>query len=225
MSMKQKVAIKTRDTRVLFKIQGGTKSTLLDTAMYKISTLYNLARQRNVFAFLLLMQIHEDITKVHDDIQANIKRSKKLIKRRVKYLPDVSSLSQSECELDFSNPIQLFFIQLIQSFDNCISWFIMARINKVFAHQNGFYNLKGRIKKRIYKLLETLVHIRLKDFPQINFNNFFDNDEHYQKAVETHGEIDPQLLYNAIHSVVTPALTAEELNKATSQLKKMVVGG
>jgi len=223
MEMKQKISIKTQDTYILFKIKIGQKRTLLDAAMFKVATLYNLAKQRNVYAFIQLMQIHSDIENLLNDIQANIKKSKKLIKKRVKYLPKVVTPVQEECQFGFSNPIHFGLIQLLQNFDDCVSWLILAKSSNVFAHQNGFYGLKNRIRKRVFRLLSEIIRTNFKKFPQINFNNYFNNDEHYKKAVIDHGKVDPELLYNAINSAVTPLLTPEELNKAIGQLKKMVL--
>jgi hypothetical protein len=169
------------------------------------------------------MQIHSDIENLLNDIQANIKKSKKLIKKRVKYLPKVVTPVQEECQFGFSNPIHFGLIQLLQNFDNCVSWLILAKSSNVFAHQNGFYGLKNRIRKRVFRLLSRIIRTNFKKFPQINFNNYFSNDEHYRKAVINHGEVEPELLYNAINSAVTPSLSPEELNKAIGQLKKIAL--
>ena len=170
------------------------------------------------------MQIHSNIDKLLDDIKTNIKRSKRLIKKRIKYLPDVMTPIQDKHQFGFSNPIHFGLIQLIQNFDECVSWLVLARSCNVFSHQNGFYGLKNHIRKSVFRLLSEIIRINIKGFPGINFNNFFENDEHYKKAAESHGVVDPQLLHIAIHSAVTPSLTPEELNKATGRLKKLVAG-
>jgi hypothetical protein len=224
MEMKQKIAIKTRDAQILFKIKVGTKRNLLDATMFRIAMLYNLAEQRNVYAFIQLMQIHSNIDKLLIYIQDNIKKSKKLIKNRMKYLPDTLPPIQDERRFGFSNPIHFGLIQILQNFDECVSWLILARSSHVFAHQNGFYRLKNSIRKRVFRLLSEIIRINFKDFPRTNFNNFFADDMHYKRAIENYGEVDPQILYNAIHSAVTPSLNPEELNTTTNRLKKMVAG-
>jgi len=140
-------------------------------------------------------------------IQTNTKKIKQLIEKRAAYLPDVNFPIKTERQFGFSNPIHFGLIQVLQKFDDYILWLFLAQNYRIFKHQNGFYKIKNRIKKYVFKLLSKIILINSKEFLPVDFNNYFANDDIYKKMVKKYGEIVPQLLHNAITSTVTPPLT------------------
>lgn len=222
MEIKQQIKLKTKDSQLLFKIKVGNKRTLVDAVMFKIAILYTLAKRRNIYAFHYLMQIQYNIEKVLTEIQLQIKKSRELLQQRIGDLKTISFPTLETRQLGFSNPIHYGIIQTVLLFDESVSWLILARNSNLFTHQNGFYGVKDSIRKKVFQLLSQIIGIKTKDFPNINFNHYLENEEAYQVAKLTLGDLDPQHIYNAIHSAATPSLSPEELNRITAKLKTRI---
>lgn len=221
MEMKKKISLKSHDAALLFKINFGYKRNLVDAAMYKVALLYNLAKKQNVYAYCELMKLYIAIEKLLQYIQTNINRSRKLVKKKVGTIEDIDAPVLLGHQLGFSNPIHFGLIQIVEKFDECATLLLLARSSQVFAHQNGFFNVKSKIRKQVFRLLSDIVRLKTKEWPMVNFNHYLTNDDAYTAAKLAYGEISPELLYNAIHSTATPALTPEGLNRITAALKQL----
>ena len=221
MEMKKKISLKSQDAALLFKINFGFKRNLVDAAMHKVALLYNLAKRQNVYAYGELMKLYIAIEKLLQYIQANIHRSRKQVKKKVGSIGNIDAPILIRYQLGFSNPIHFGLIQIIEKFDECATLLLLAKNSQVFAHQNGFFNVRSKIRKQVFRLLSDIVRIKTKEWPMVNFNHYLTHDEVYTAAQLTYGEISPELLYNAIHSTATPALSAHELNRITARLKEV----
>ena len=221
--MKKKISLKSQDAALLFKINFGHKRNFFDAAMYKVALLYNLAKKQNVYAYCELMKLSIAIEKLLQHIQTNINRSRRLIKKKIGTIENIDAPVLIGYQLGFSNPIHFGLIQIVEKLDECATLLLLARSSQVFAHQNGFFNVKSQIRTQVFRLLSDIVRLKTKEWPRVNFNNYLTNDDTYTTAKLAYGEISPELLYHAIHSTVTPALTPEGLNRITAALKQLVI--
>ena len=80
MKIKQNLAIQTKDAQLFFEIKAG-KYLLFDSAMFKITILYNQAKKQNVYGYVKLFEIFRKLEAQITYIDEKIKQAKKIIEQ------------------------------------------------------------------------------------------------------------------------------------------------
>jgi hypothetical protein len=221
MEMKRNVVIKTVETQLFFKITVGGKTNLFDAAMRKIAILQNMAKyEKNIYSFLYLIDIHEKINLLLKNTDKKVKHYEHLCKKQINDLSTIKFPTKETREYGFSNPVSFDLIQLLQKFDDCNALILLAKNLSIFTDQKMFYNLKNQLRKECFAVFHDIIRIKTRAIEKVTITHYLKNDETYQAAVTRVGETDPQTLYNAISSSITPLVSETELNQIVSGLKE-----
>jgi hypothetical protein len=212
------VNLRSEDAQFFFKIFLGKRS-LFTSAIRKIATFYNLAKERHVYAYIFLFKIRAEIISVLDNIEHDAKKFKKTIRKRHSSVEKVKYQVARIVPLTFGNPMAYKLIEVLEKFDMLICWLVLAKNMEIFTKRKTFFRVREKHQKRFFNMLTNIVHLPSLNLPMVTIEDYLKANEIYQKAVKELGEIDPQKLYDAIQLAATPALTAKEVNQISYQLE------
>jgi len=212
------VKLRSQDAQFFFKIYLGKRSLFI-SAMRKIAIFYNLAKERHVYAYTFLFKIRAEIISVLDDIEHDARKFHRTIKKRHGPVDKVRFRVARTVPLTFGNPMVYKLIEVLEKFDRLICWLVLAKNMEIFARRRTFFRVKNKHQKGFFNMLSNIVHLPSLNLPMVTMEDYLNNNKVYQEAVKELGEIDPQMLYDAIQLVATPALTAKELNQVSYRLE------
>jgi hypothetical protein len=214
MEMKQELHIKTTDAEIFFKITVGKKTTLFDAAMRKVAILQSMARhEKNIYAFIHLAKSYQMINVVLMTLDEQMKRFKKVLEKKIGDISKIKFSVKKKIRYEFSNAVHGALLQVIEKLDDCLALIALGKNKGFFIQQDTFFNLKNSLKEHCFRLLSQLIQIKTRDMPKVTISHYLSEDKICLVAAERAGVIDPQVLYQAICSSVTPDISKKELNR------------
>jgi len=207
-----------KDAQFFFKIYLGKRS-LFVSAMRKIAIFNNLAKERHAYGYIFLLKIRAEIISVLDGIERDIKKFHKAIKKRHGPADRIRYPVKRTVPLVFGNPMMYKLIEVLEKFDMLICGLMLAKSIEIFTKRRTFFRVKDKHQRRFFNMLTNIVHLPSLDLPTVTIEDYLNNNEVYQEAIKELGEIDPQMLYDAIQLAATPSLTAKELNQVSYRLE------
>lgn len=212
----------TEDAKYVYDYKTSSDKTLFDFSLVKIAHLYNLAKKRNVFAYIELYKIESLLHEITDSFSKYVSDYSRMVQDK-KSNVEVKILSPVLVQrvIDFSNQLIFGLSHLFTIYDKLNEQLMLARDLNAMKDKYTFFNLNTKNKKRIFAALTNIVNTPCKDLPDVSISQYLEQTEDYKQAIQLYGDIDPKALHEALTLNCTPPMKPEEFNKVKARLEVM----
>ena len=212
----------TEDAKYVYDYKTSSDKRLFDFSLVKIAHLYNLAKERNVFAYAELHKVESLLHNVTDNFSKYVGDYSKMIqdkKSNVEFT--IMSPVLVQRVIDFSNQLIFGLTHLFTVYDKLNEQLMLARDLNAMKSKYTFFNLNTKNKKQIFAVLTNIVNAPCKDLPDISIAQYLEQSKDYRQAAQLYGDIDPNMLCEALTLNCTPPMKPEEFNKVRAKLELM----
>ena len=193
------------------------KYSLFESLLFKISKVYQLSRDFNLPAYILLQDVRDKIEDKTNYLFDEIERYESILNKSDAYKrASFEFKSKFEKVLDFYNPITCDLIELLTTYDRLISKLKLVSMYGYFQTRHDFIHLEKKYKKDMDKLIVELQSFKLDEIKNIDLNNF---EEYSVDELKT--TIDHKKLEQALKSNITPLMSDEDYKNALDKIKKL----
>ncbi len=177
---------------------------LFQTALKKLDRVFARAKQQHVYALIRLFECHQAIEQVRKRLTRQRQQLEIGLQRQFGHVPTIHVNKPLSVRFAYRCPSSLLLIETLRQFDQLQMIFSVARSSQLIKAQKVFFKLKHAHKKRLCRVLSTIVGISEQRLPQVTIKQFRENDLVYRLATTVAGEVGSETLEQALNAAEMP---------------------